>query len=247
MFACSDLRPGGLCRWRTTKSPCPRQGLSSLPVLCSSWRQQISRIDYGRNLFVCSLFCSHCIDHMIPSRFHHDSITIPSDSLILWFHGYFGLGGPGVERLLRLTFAPESVSSWTPRVVTAKAVSLAAEKMQTVNDRKWSLWKCQSCVVVWSLVQVIKDHLPNQGLCVVFVETKRGADALEMDLHQVKLRPSPTVSDCLRPSPTVSDRHMSHDNISDNAWCYMVSHFTAEWSASGSCKLMPSTFVGDAS
>eukprot|EP00435_Cladocopium_sp_Y103_P065772 s386_g27.t1 len=37
---------------------------------------------------------------------------------------------------------------------------------------------------VRALDKVIKDHLPNQGLCVVFVETKRGADALEMDLHQ---------------------------------------------------------------
>eukprot|EP00438_Fugacium_kawagutii_P003055 Skav229458 [mRNA] locus=scaffold397:351920:354997:+ [translate_table: standard] len=33
-------------------------------------------------------------------------------------------------------------------------------------------------------IKVGRDHLPNQGLCVVFVETKRGADSLEMDLHQ---------------------------------------------------------------
>ena len=37
-------------------------------------------------------------------------------------------------------------------------------------------------------IQVIKDHLPSSGLCVVFVETKRGADALEMNLHQAESR-----------------------------------------------------------
>jgi len=37
---------------------------------------------------------------------------------------------------------------------------------------------------VRALDKVIKDHLPSSGLCVVFVETKRGADALEMNLHQ---------------------------------------------------------------
>lgn len=37
---------------------------------------------------------------------------------------------------------------------------------------------------VRALDKVIKDHCPKEGLCVVFVETKRGADALEIDLHQ---------------------------------------------------------------
>eukprot|EP00931_Biecheleriopsis_adriatica_P115722 TRINITY_DN91487_c0_g1_i1.p1 TRINITY_DN91487_c0_g1~~TRINITY_DN91487_c0_g1_i1.p1 ORF type:complete len:602 (+),score=103.94 TRINITY_DN91487_c0_g1_i1:78-1883(+) len=37
---------------------------------------------------------------------------------------------------------------------------------------------------VRALDKAIKDYLPKGGLCVVFVETKRGADALEIDLHQ---------------------------------------------------------------
>lgn len=37
---------------------------------------------------------------------------------------------------------------------------------------------------VRALDKAIKDYLPKDGLCVVFVETKRGADSLEIDLHQ---------------------------------------------------------------
>jgi len=37
---------------------------------------------------------------------------------------------------------------------------------------------------VRALDKAINDYLPKDGLCVVFVETKRGADALELDLHQ---------------------------------------------------------------
>lgn len=37
---------------------------------------------------------------------------------------------------------------------------------------------------VRALDKAIKDYLPKDGLAVVFVETKRGADSLEIDLHQ---------------------------------------------------------------
>merc|ERR1719433_1376407 len=37
---------------------------------------------------------------------------------------------------------------------------------------------------VRSLERAIKDHLPKDGLAVVFVETKRAADDLELDLHK---------------------------------------------------------------
>lgn len=35
-----------------------------------------------------------------------------------------------------------------------------------------------------ALEKAIKDHLPKDGLAVVFVETKRSADTLELDLHE---------------------------------------------------------------
>merc|ERR1719166_752473 len=35
-----------------------------------------------------------------------------------------------------------------------------------------------------ALEKAIKDHLPRDGLAVVFVETKRAADTLELELHQ---------------------------------------------------------------
>ncbi|CAE7578638.1 PL10A [Symbiodinium sp. CCMP2456] len=37
---------------------------------------------------------------------------------------------------------------------------------------------------VRKLDTVVKEHLPKDGLCVVFVETKRGADSLEIELHK---------------------------------------------------------------
>merc|ERR1719265_1227807 len=36
---------------------------------------------------------------------------------------------------------------------------------------------------VHALERAIKDYLPKDGLAVVFVETKRAADQLELDLH----------------------------------------------------------------
>merc|ERR1719362_222468 len=36
---------------------------------------------------------------------------------------------------------------------------------------------------VRALEKAIKDHLPKDGLAVVFVETKRAADTLELELH----------------------------------------------------------------
>jgi len=36
---------------------------------------------------------------------------------------------------------------------------------------------------VHALSKAVKDHLPKDGRCIVFVETKKAADSLEMDLH----------------------------------------------------------------
>merc|ERR1719414_936914 len=37
---------------------------------------------------------------------------------------------------------------------------------------------------VRELERAIRDYLPKDGLAVIFVETKRAADSLELDLHQ---------------------------------------------------------------
>merc|ERR1712190_29764 len=41
---------------------------------------------------------------------------------------------------------------------------------------------------VHELDRAIKDNLPQGGLAVIFVETKRGVDTLEMDLHEAGVK-----------------------------------------------------------
>merc|ERR1719343_502354 len=55
------------------------------------------------------------------------------------------------------------------------ASELIAQQVQYAGELKQ---KCRS------LEKAIADHLPKDGLAVVFVETKRAADTLELSLHE---------------------------------------------------------------